>query len=144
MQRLCPDLYHAKLQTALGLNYSAAAAHGSVPFENGTATHGSVLFEDGTDEVSIGTDSMMMMDEGEIPLANGVEALQRSNGHPSQQDVATLGASQLPPNHTCCSTRAQLCTMSLQQVNRQIAICIFCPALNGCQLLLVVFHASYH
>lgn len=117
MQRLCPDLYHAKLQTALGLNYSAAAAHGSVPFEYGTAAHSSVPFENGTDGVSIGTDSMMMMmDEGEFPLANGVETLHRSNRHSSQQDVATLGASHLPPNHTCCSTRAQLCTMSLQQV----------------------------
>jgi hypothetical protein len=96
-KRLCPDLYHAKLQTAMGLNCSIPPHHSGAPFENGT-------------------DSMLMMtDEGDGPFVNGVETLRRSNGHATPQDVVTLGASHLPPNHTCCSTRAQLCTMSLQQ-----------------------------
>ena len=99
-QRLCPDLYHAKLQTAMGLNCSIPPHHSGAPFENGT-------------------DSMLMMtDEGDGPFVNGVETLRRSNGHATPQDVVTLGASHLPPNHTCCSTRAQLCTMSLQQVRQ--------------------------
>ena len=104
-QRLCPDLYHAKLQTAAGLNCSTPPLNGA-PFENGM------------DGVSIGADSMLMMTDEADLIANGVETLHRSNGYTAHHmEVATLGASHgLPPHHTCCSTRAQLCTMSLQQV----------------------------
>ena len=100
----------------MGLNCNIPPYHSGAPFENGT------------DGSSIGTDSMLMMtDEGDGPFVNGVETLHRGSGHATHRDdVATLGASHLPPNHTCCSTRAQLCTMSLQQVRQTHLIrCIF-------------------
>ena len=80
-----------------------------------------VPLENGTDSFPIGTDSMMIVtdecEEGECPMGNGVESLHRTTGRPVFRDVATLGAAHLPPpSHTCCTTRAQLCTMSLQQV----------------------------
>ena len=102
-QRLCPDLYHAKLQQAMGIS-----------------------FDNGTESVPIGTDSVMMMtdecgemDTASCPMsaADGVENVHTNgltNGS-SPPAVTTVGASRMP-GHTCCNSRAQLCTMSFQQV----------------------------
>ena len=108
-QRLCPDLYHAKLQQAMG-----------------------VSFNNGMESVSIGTDSVMMMTDecGEMetsscPMStvNGVENV-HTNGltnssSSSVPPVTTVGASRMTA-HTCCNSRAQLCTMSFQQVKKSL------------------------
>ena len=83
-----------------------------------------VPVDNGMDGVSIGSDSMMMMtdecngmDATGCTMLNGVESVHR-NGHSSSDSaggVMTVGALQMPP-HTCCTSRAQLCTMSFQQV----------------------------
>lgn len=131
-KRLCPDLYHAKLQQALGLNYAPAAVAvpngGGHNFNHSNGGVGGSRLEDGTDLVSIGTDSLMMMDEEEEgvdggAMSNGVETLHHNNSnghHTAGSDIrdttgATLESSHLPSHHTCCSIRTQLCTMSFQQ-----------------------------
>ena len=84
--------------------------------------------DDGMECVSVGTDSIMMMTDecSEMEAAsclmstvNGVEAV-HTNGHAngsSVHRVSTVGASRMP-GHTCCTSRAQLCTMSFQQVKK--------------------------
>ena len=94
-----------------------------------TASAQGMPVQNGTDSSSIGTDSSMMvgdecsgMEVSSCPMSTGindVEAVHTSNGvHNSDSikslsNVATIRA--LPP-HTCCTSRAQLCTMSFQQV----------------------------
>ena len=132
-QRLCPDLYHSKLQQAMAISSNGV----------NRATLG-IHAENGTDSCAIGTDSMMMltdectaMDEpgGPMPAQNGVETVHSEQGTGSSAaEVMTVGASSMPP-HTCCTTRTQLCTMSFQQVrtgNNKLSHSFICHPLIYC------------
>ena len=109
---MCPDLYHSKLQQAMGLSNGVCVATRDMFVENGT------------DCISIGSDSAMMAtDEMELTscvmsTVNGFESAHTTN-HTDRRTsgVATVGSSMAGLQHTCCSSRTQLCTMSFQQVN---------------------------
>ena len=112
-QRLCPDLYHSKLQQAMGLSNGVCVATRDVFVENGM------------DCISIGSDSAMMAtDEMELAgcamaTVNGFDSAHTPThtDRSSATGVTTVGSSRAGLQHTCCSSRTQLCTMSFQQVN---------------------------
>lgn len=93
-------------------NGASAGPHDVIPTENGL------------DGISIGTDSMMMMTDESSGMEVTSWSMQNVIGtvpmngdtvNGAGLEVATVGSSSLPP-HTCYTSRAQLCTMSLQQV----------------------------
>ena len=119
-QRLCPDLYHSKLQQAMAISSNGAS----------TNTQG-MPTDNGVDGISIGTDSAMMMTDecSEMEVAgcqmsteSGVEPA-HTNGN-SGHGVTTVGAS-VAPRHTCYTSRTQLCTMSFQQVHFSSTFLVF-------------------